>query len=194
MGSDLPRSWSPSATTARQMEVIRLLAIGVKYPAIAKQLGNITESAARKLGRRALVALAKDLRSMAGFESALALHMVRYDMLLAVWMPKALAGDDKAAQICGTYLGQIADINGFKQILKADQLQGDDAPAPADLVAGVLDRLEQLHHRLNPGGVIDGEVVDEQDEDADEEIQLPTVTKEDPLTVREDPTTAAPRA
>lgn len=176
---DLPRSFSPSATTARQREIIRLMALGVKMPEIARQLGNITESAARKLGRRALVAQAAELRSMAGFEVALALHMVRYEMLLSVWMPKAVAGDDKAADLVGKWLGQIADINGFKQVLKGAPGDGDDAPAPADLVAGVLDRLEQLHERLRPSNVIDGDVVDEEEE---EEDLSPGVTFEDQTT------------
>lgn len=185
--SELPRSWSPSAVTARQREVLRLLCLGVKYPEIAKQLGNITESAARKLGRRALVAQARELRSMEGFETSLALHMLRYDMLFATWFPKAVAGDEKAAQLVGTWMGQIADINGFKQILKSDQLGGDDSPAGADLVAGVLDRLEQLHARHFGGGeVIDGEFLDKEDGEEDE-IQLPTVTQEDQ-------STAGPRA
>jgi len=162
--ADLPRTWSPSQTTARQREIIRLMALGVPMPRIAEQLGNITESAARKLGRRALIAQAADLRATGSFEAALSLYMIRIEMLLSVWLPRALGGDEKAADLCGKYLSQVADVHGFKTMPRDFGQGGDDSPADADLVAQVLDRLEQLHVRLTP--TIDGEVIDEEKEDA----------------------------
>jgi hypothetical protein len=162
MADNLPRSWSPSQTTARQREIIRLMALGVTMPEIARQLGNITESAARKLGRRALIAQADDLRAAGSYEAGLALYLTRYEMLLSVWLPKAVAGDEKAADLCGKYLVQVGRVSGYEALPREDTGGDDDGPAGADMVAAVLDRLEQLHERLNPAPTtIDGEVIDE---------------------------------
>lgn len=174
--SDLPRTWSPSQTTARQREIIRLMALGVPMPEIAKKLGNITESAARKLGRRALISQAADLRATGSFEAALALYMIRIEMLLSVWLPKALAGDEKAADLASKYLSQVADVNGFKTMPRDFGQNGDDGPAGDDLVAAVLDRLEQLSQRLNPAATIDGEVIDEEEEEAPD-VEIPLAPK-----------------
>lgn len=163
MADNLPRSWSPSQTTARQREIIRLMAIGVPMPKIAEQLGNITESAARKLGRRALIAQAEDLRAAGAWEAGLALYLTRYEMLLSVWLPKALAGDEKAADLCGKYLVQVGRVSGYEAIPREGGSGDDDGPATPDMVAAVLDRLEQLSERLNPA-TIDGEVIDEEEE------------------------------
>jgi hypothetical protein len=163
MTDSLPRSWSPSQTTARQREIIRLMALGVTMPDIAKQLGNITESAARKLGRRALIAQADDLRAAGSWEAGLALYLTRYEMLLAVWLPKALAGDEKAADLAGKYLVQVGRVSGFESVPREYGPGDDSEPAGADMVAAVLDRLEQLHERLKPP-TIDGEVVEQEEE------------------------------
>jgi hypothetical protein len=165
MADNLPRSWSPSQTTARQREIIRLMALGRTMPEIAKELGNITESAARKLGRRALIAQAEDLRAAGSWEASLALYLVRYEMLLAVWLPKALAGDEKAADLAGKYLVQVGRVSGFEAIPREPGSGDDDGPAGADMVAAVLDRLEQLHERLKPP-TIEGEVLNEEQETA----------------------------
>ena len=162
--SNLPRSWSPSQTTARQREIIRLMALGVPMHKIAAELGNITESAARKLGRRALIAQAEDLRSAGAYEAGLALYLTQYQMLLAVWLPKALAGDEKAADLCSKYLVQIGRVSGYEAIQRDPGDGDDDGPAGADMVAQVLDRLEQLHERLKPPTTIDGEVINEEKE------------------------------
>lgn len=167
--ADLPRSWSPSQTTARQREIIRLMALGVSMPNIARQLGNITESAARKLGRRALIAQAAELRATGSFEEALALYLLRVEMLIAVWLPKALAGDEKGADLTHKYLSMVADVQGFKTMPRDFGAGDGDQPAPADLVAGVLDRLEQLSQRLNP--VIEGHVVDDEQETEDLDVR-----------------------
>lgn len=140
-------------------------------PQIAQELGNITESAARKLGRRALIAQAADLRATGSFEAALSLYMIRIEMLLAVWLPKALAGDEKAADLAAKYLSQVADVHGFKTMPRDFGQNGDDGPASDDLVAAVLDRLEQLHQRLTPTATIDGEVVDDEEETSDVDIE-----------------------
>lgn len=169
--SELPRSWSPSQTTARQREIIRLMALGVSFPRIAEELGNITESAARKLGRRALISQAADLRSAESFAAALALHMTRYELLLSVWFPKAMAGDDKAADLVGKYMSQIGDIQGFKTMPREFGNGDGDEPASADLVKMALDRLEQLHERLQGPSTIDGEVVEDGAQAVTEEDQ-----------------------
>lgn len=163
MASDLPRSWSPSQTTARQYEIIRLMALGVSMPEIARRLGNITESAARKLGRRALIAQAADLRATGSFEAGLALYLYRYEMLLAAWFPKAMAGDEKAADLVGKYLVQIGRVSGYENITRDPGSGDDDGPASPDLVQSALDRLEQLSQRLNPAApTIEGEVIDDE--------------------------------
>jgi hypothetical protein len=152
------------------------MALGVSFPKIAQELGNITESAARKLGRRALISQAADLRSAESFSAALALHMVRYELLLSVWFPKAMAGDDKAADLVGKYMSQIGDIQGFKTMPR-DTGGGDgDEPASADLVKMALDRLEQLHERMKEPATIDGEVVNDDEPAAagEEDQEAPT--------------------
>lgn len=168
----LPRSWSPSQTTARQREIIRLMALGVPMPKIAQQLGNITESAARKLGRRALIAQANDLRAAGSFEQALALYLIRVEMMLSVWLPKGLAGDEKAAEIAHRYLSMVADVHGFKTMPRDFGNGNDDGPAGDDLVNAVLDRLEQLHQRLNP--TIEGEVIDDEEEGSTADVDAET--------------------
>lgn len=182
MASDLPRSWSPSQTTARQREIIRLMALGVTMPEIARRLGNITESAARKLGRRALIAQAADLRAAGSFDEALALYLIRVEMMLSTWLPKAFAGDEKAAEISHRYLSMVADVQGFKAMPRDSGAGDADQPAPADLVAGALDRLEQLAQRLNPG-VIDGQVVDDEEEETPDDTAEPltAATPAEPL-------------
>ena len=144
------------------------MALGVNMPKIAQQLGNITESAARKLGRRALIAQAAELRAAGSFEAALALYLTQVNMLLSVWMPKALAGDEKGADLTHKYLSMVADVWGFKTMPRDFGKGDDDGPADEDLVKAVLDRLEQLNQRLTPT-TIDGDVVDNEEEVSDVE-------------------------
>lgn len=164
--SPLPRSFPPTAVTARQREVIRLRALGTPVPEIARRLGGVTESAVWKLLKRALAAQAAELRTTEAFEAALALHVARYEMLLSPWMPKAIALDKDAADVVLKILSQIADVSGFKSIkLVPDTGPADRVSAPAAMIASVLDRLEQLHERHNaPPATIDGETVEEEQE------------------------------
>lgn len=148
--SPLPRSFPPTAVTARQREVLRLRALGTPVPEIARQLGGVTESAVWKLLKRALIAQAAELRSTEAFETSLALQMIRYELLLSKWFPRAMALDKDAADVALKLMSQIADVNGFKsiRIMPGDGKQAGTPAAPQILVTSVLQRLEQLSERF----------------------------------------------
>lgn len=148
--SPIPRSFPPTAVTARQREVLRLRAIGTPVPEIAQKLGGVTESAVWKLLKRALAAQAAELRSTGAFETALAMQMVRYELLLSKWFPRAMSLDKDAADIALKIMGQIADVNGFKSLRIVPDPGGtaNTPAAPQTLVTAVLERLEQLSDRF----------------------------------------------
>jgi hypothetical protein len=90
-------SKSKRAVTARQQRVIELAALGVPMEKIAKMMGSVRIDTIRDLLDRALAAQAETLREEGAWERAYVLQTARLDMLMRTWMPKALAGDDKAA-------------------------------------------------------------------------------------------------
>lgn len=168
--SPVPRSFAPTAVTARQREVLRLRALGTPVPEIARQLGGVTESAVWKLLKRALAAQAAELRSMEAFELALALQMMRYELLLSKWFPRAMSLDKDAADVALKIMSQIADVNGFKslRIVPGQGRTGEPPIAPQTLVTAVLERLEQLSDRF----AVSAPAI-EAGQSETEEVQLP---------------------
>lgn len=167
--SNLPRSWSPSAATARQRKVIELLAMGKQVPQIARELA-ITDNAVWKLMRRALANQAKDLQTPEGFDRAKALYLLHHDAMMATWFPRAVGThpDEKAADIVMKLMSLYADVSGLKAPVKIEPVGDGVELARPEVVALVLDRLDELAARSTPPKEIEGEVVDTQSPSIDE--------------------------
>lgn len=154
--SPLPRSFSPSATTARQRRVIELLSLGKKVREIAAEMGGITEDGVRKLMRRALTAQAADLRSADAFDRAAAIYLIRHDALMEAWYPAALARDKDAFDAVYKLMNLFAEINGLKAPIKIEPVgagEGAHARVGAEVVEVVLGRLQELSERQRPAAI-----------------------------------------
>lgn len=155
--SPVPRSFSRSATTARQREAITLLANGVTAKEAGRKLGGITENGVRKLWARALRAQAREMRSADAYERGLAQLMLRLEALLATWLAKGIAGDKDGADISLRTLALIMRVCGYDDQRTTRPQIGDGGdtaepghaqPLPAAQLAGVLERLEDIGNRL----------------------------------------------
>jgi hypothetical protein len=169
--SPVPRSFSRSATTARQREAIKLLANGVTAKEAGRQLGGITENGVRKLWARALRQQAKEMRTADAYERGLAMVMLRLEALLATWLAKGIAGDKDGADIALRTLALIMRVCGYDDQRSTRPQVGDGGdpatdgpgqPLPAAQLAGVLSRLEDIGNRLATNGqpVIEGEITE----------------------------------
>lgn len=172
--SPVPRSFSPTATTARQRLAIELFASGLKVPEIGRQLGGISDSGVRKLIRRALDRQAAALRADGAHERAAAQFWQWHQQLMTAWMPRALALDDKAADFVAKLLALYVDVKGLRHRgVEAGSAAKGALPAGAesdldsgggrpgvDQVAEALRLLALVAERqLPPADVIDGDVV-----------------------------------
>jgi DNA-binding CsgD family transcriptional regulator len=171
--SPLPRSFSPSATTARQRRVIELLANGKKAREIAHELGGITENGARKLMARALAAQARRLLSEEAFEQAAATYLGWHERLFEAWMPYAVGyvdgqtmkPDKDGADVVLKLMKQYADVYGLNAPIRVQPVAADDPGAvrpEADIVTAVMTHLDELSERMGliggpPPVVIEGE-------------------------------------
>lgn len=159
-------SKSRRAVTARQRRVIELAALGTPIAEIAKQMGSVRVDTIQDLLDRALANQAEELRSEGAWERAYALHIARLDALMAAWMPKALAGDDKAADKVDKWLTHLERVGGLAapQRLEAAVVVEDGADTRANVIAAVLARLDDVKIRQQ---IIDGDVIaDEAEESA----------------------------
>ena len=156
-------SRSSTAVTARQRRAIELAALGTPLDVMAKMLGSIRIDTMQNLLRRALANQAAQLREEGAWEAAYVLHTQRLDMLMATWMPKALAGDDKAAALVDKYLTHYERLQGLAapQRLEAD-VKVDQGVGRADVIAAVLSRLDDVKLRQQ---IIDGTAVDAEAEE-----------------------------
>ena len=156
--SPLPRSFSPSATTARQRKVIELLSLGKKVREIADEMGGITEDGVRKLMRRALTAQAADLRSADAFDRAAATYLIRHDALMESWFPLAIGRtpNKDAADVVLKLMNLFADVYGLKAAIKVEPVsagEGGHARVEAEVVEVVLGRLQELSERQRPAEI-----------------------------------------
>ena len=151
-------SKSKRAVTARQRRVIELAALGTPIAEIAKLMGSVRVDTIQDLLGRALANQAEELRSEGAWERAYALHVQRLDMLMAVWMPKAIAGDDKAADKVDKLLTHYERLQGLAapQRLEAAVIVEDGADTRATVIAAVLARLDDVKIRQQ---IIDGDVI-----------------------------------
>lgn len=172
--SPVPRSFSPTAVTARQRLAIELFAAGLKVPEIGRRLGGISDSGVRKLIRRALDRQAAALRADGAHERAAAQFWQWHGQLMTAWMPRALALDDKAADFVAKLLALYVDVKGLRRqageagsaakgaIAGGGSGESDhDGGRPAvDQVEVALRLLAVVAERqLPPTDVIDGDVV-----------------------------------
>ena len=151
-------SKSKRAVTARQRRVIELAALGTPIAEIAKLMGSVRVDTIQDLLGRALANQAEELRSEGAWERAYALHVQRLDMLMSVWMPKAIAGDDKAADKVDKLLTHYERLQGLAapQRLEAAVIVEDGADTRATVIAAVLARLDDVKIRQQ---IIDGDVI-----------------------------------
>jgi hypothetical protein len=158
-------SRSKVAVTARQRQAIELRARGVPMDQIAEIMGNIRRDTLTQLINRALSAQAMELREEGAWERAYILQTTRLDLLMATWMPKALAGDDKAADKVDKWLTHYERLQGLAapQRLEAEVTVDDRTDARAEVIAGVLARLDDVKKRQQ---IIDGSAVDAEVEEA----------------------------
>ena len=151
-------SKSKRAVTARQRRVIELAALGTPIAEIAKLMGSVRVDTIQDLLGRALANQAEELRSEGAWERAYALHVQRLDMLMATWMPKAIDGDDKAADKVDKLLTHYERLQGLAapQRLEAAVVVEDGADTRATVIAAVLARLDDVKIRQQ---IIDGDVI-----------------------------------
>lgn len=159
-------SRSKMAVTARQRQAIELRARGLPMDQIAEIMGNIRRDTLTSLINRALSAQAEELREEGAWERAYILQTARLDLLMATWMPKALAGDDKAADKVDKWLTHYERLQGLAapQRLEVEATVDDrTADARAEVIAGVLARLDDVKKRqqIIDGGTVDAEAVEE---------------------------------
>lgn len=170
--SPVPRSFSKSATTARQRRAIELLANGYTAAQAGAELGGITENGVRKLWARALRAQAAELRESDAYERGLAITLLRLETMLTRWLPRANQLDKDAADIALRILGLIIRVCGYDEKGPARGPRAIEAPEsdaiagvvlPADAIEGVLGRLEAIAGKHNApediSPVIAGELV-----------------------------------
>lgn len=152
-------SKSKRAVTARQQRVIELAALGVPMEKIAKMMGSVRIDTIRDLLDRALAAQAETLREEGAWERAYVLQTARLDMLMRTWMPKALAGDDKAATMVDKWLSHYERLQGLAapQRLEAAVTVDDASVGRASVIEAVLARLDDVKHRQQ---IIDGQAVE----------------------------------
>jgi hypothetical protein len=152
-------SKSKRAVTARQQRVIELAALGVPMEKIAKMMGSVRIDTIRDLLDRALAAQAETLREEGAWERAYVLQTARLDMLMRTWMPKALAGDDKAADKVDKWLTHYERLQGLAapQRLEAAVTVDDTSVGRAAVIDAVLARLDDVKMRQQ---IIDGQAVE----------------------------------
>jgi hypothetical protein len=152
-------SKSPRMVTARQRQIIELAALGTPLEQIAKVMGSIRIDSVRRLLDRALAAQAETLREDGAWERAYVLQTTRLDMLMATWMPKALAGDDKAATMVDKWLTHYERLQGLAapQRLEAAVTVDDASAGRASVIEAVLARLDDVKMRQQ---IIDGQAVE----------------------------------
>lgn len=172
--SPVPRSFSKSATTARQRAAIDHLANGLTAKETGQRLGGISENGVRKLWARALRAQAASMRESDAYERGLALILLRLETLLLPWLAKGIAGDKDGADIALRTLALIMRVCGYDDPKTTRPQVGDGGdttaagpgqPLAPSQVAGVLERLEDIGARLAeaaPQAAIEGHVVEEQ--------------------------------
>jgi len=152
-------SRSKNAVNARHQKVIALAALGLDMKTLAKEMGSIRVDSVKHLLSRALAAQAETLRAEGAWEQAYTLHITRLDMLMAVWMPRALAGDEKAADKVDKWLTHYERLQGLAapQKLEAAVIVEDGTDMRATVIAAVLARLDDVGLRQQ---IIDGTAVD----------------------------------
>lgn len=172
--SPVPRSFSRSATTARQRQAIDLLANGLTAKEAGRRLGGISENGVRKLWARALRAQAAEMRNSDAYERGLALILLRLETLLLPWLAKGIAGDKDGADVALRTLALIMRVCGYDSPATTRPQIGDGGDTAADTgpgqplapaqVAGVLERLEDIGNRLSDAAraqTIEGQLADQ---------------------------------
>lgn len=155
--SPLPRSFSPSATTARQRHCIELMSLGRTAAQIAAEMGGITENGARKLMKRALMGQAAELLSADAFARAAALYLLHHDAMMQAWFPRAVGThpDKDAADVALKLMNLFADVYGLKtiNIQPLAPVEEGSGRVGADVVQVVLARLQELSDRQQPPAI-----------------------------------------
>lgn len=100
------------ALTEREMEALRLFALGATWNQVAKAAGIKTDSGARKFVMRALAKQASVVEATP-ISEARALMLMRLELLLQGNMINAFNGDEKAAKTVTTVLAQQARLLGL---------------------------------------------------------------------------------
>lgn len=157
-------SRSKNAVTARQRRAIELRALGLPLAKIAEMMGSVRVDTIQGLIDRALAAQALELREAGAWEAAYVLHTERLDMLMRAWMPRAMNGDDKAANLVEKLLTHYERLQGLAapQRLEAE-VKVEQGTGRADVIAAVLSRLDDVKLRQQ---IIDGTAVDAEAEEA----------------------------
>lgn len=152
-------SKSRRAVTARQRRVIELAALGTPIAEIAKLMGSVRVDTIQDLLDRALANQAEELRSEGAWERAYTLHVQRLDMLMSAWMPRAMAGDDKAADKVDKWLSHYERLQGLAapQKLETAVVVDDGGVTRAGVVEAILARLDAVKLRQQ---IIDGQAVE----------------------------------
>lgn len=175
--SPVPRSFSRSATTARQRQAIVLLANGVTAKDAGVELGGISENGVRKLWNRALRAQARDMRSADAYERGLTAIMLKLEALLSPWLIKGIGGDKDGADISLRTIALIMRVAGYDDPAATRPQPGDGGtpadspglPLNASQVAEVLARLEGIGNRLAEAApVIEGQLALEEQPQTEE--------------------------
>lgn len=157
-------SRSKNAVTARQRRAIELRALGLPLTKIAEMMGSVRVDTIQNLIDRALANQAQELREAGAWEAAYVLHTERLDMLMRAWMPRAMNGDDKAANLVEKLLTHYERLQGLAapQRLEVEATVDDQAGSRAAVIAAVLSRLDDVKLRQQ---IIDGSAVDAEAEE-----------------------------
>lgn len=171
----------PNKLKARRMEAIRLAAQGYTSEYIAAHLDIYGgKNGVNRLLRRALKALAEEFHQTETWERARALYLQHHYALLEKWLPAAVNGDPRSAELALKILAQIGLTSGFHTIQVRSSGETEHTHRhvldnePDDTVIGaILDGLTTLAGRLNPSlpPVIDGQLAQLDGE----HLQLPGV-------------------
>lgn len=157
-------SKSKNAVTARQRRAIELRALGLPLTKIAEMMGSVRVDTIQSLLDRALAAQAEELRETGAWEKAYVLHTERLDMLMRAWMPRAMNGDDKAANLVEKLLNHYERLQGLAapQRLEVESTVDEVGDSRAAVIAAVLSRLDDVKLRQQ---IIDGTAVDAEAEE-----------------------------
>lgn len=144
------------ALTEREMEAMRLFALGATWKQVAKAAGIKTDSGARKFVARALTKYARVVDTTP-ISEARALMLARLNEVLGGNMIAAVQGDDKAAKTVLNAMQQQARLLGLDAPRRHEHEHHVTADGPAERQAreqAVHKKLTDFHNRT-----IEGETV-----------------------------------